>query len=168
MKYRKKPIVIEAFQWVGDDRPGWFHEAVEEGNIRFGDDSWDPGYGRYMEISTPEGTMTARPGDWIIKGVEGELYPCKDSIFQKTYEPEGPVTYTAVMGADGDHRPDYLFSIWTNREAAVAEACRLSAIRETEYLGITEIKLDNPSDETLDFEYPVACAKDPNWAANPA
>jgi hypothetical protein len=40
----------------------------------------------YAEINTAEGRMIASPGDWIIKGVEGELYPCKPSIFQKTYE----------------------------------------------------------------------------------
>jgi hypothetical protein len=57
-KFRKKPIVIEAYQVQ--------HK---------------------MTIETLEGTMTANPGDWIITGINGETYPCKDDIFQKTYEP---------------------------------------------------------------------------------
>jgi len=58
MKFRKKPIVIDAYQ-----------TDVE------------------MEIETLEGTMKASPGDWIITGVNGENYPCKPDIFEKTYDP---------------------------------------------------------------------------------
>ena len=72
MKYRKKPVVIEATQWfkMGD------HPAVEEslGNDQFG---W---------IDTLEGGHIVSPGDWIITGVKGEHYPCKPDIFEMTYE----------------------------------------------------------------------------------
>lgn len=72
MKYRKKPIVIEATQWFkhGD------HPAV----------SHNPDYPELGVISTLEGLMMVIPGDWIITGVQGEHYPCKPDIFNATYE----------------------------------------------------------------------------------
>ena len=56
-KYRKKPVVIEAERLT-----------------------------HRMEIKTLEGTMIGEPGDWLIKGINGELYPCKNDIFERTYE----------------------------------------------------------------------------------
>ena len=79
--YRKKPVVIEAHQFTGES---------PDGN---GDRIMAWAYPRaacrdeYLEIRTLEGIMIAKKGDWIIRGVEGEYYPCKDSIFRKTYEP---------------------------------------------------------------------------------
>ncbi len=74
--YRKKPVVIEAFEFTGDNSAriiAWAYPRIaeEDGQLR---------------IRTLEGVMYADPGDWIIRGVEGEYYPCKDSIFEKTYE----------------------------------------------------------------------------------
>lgn len=85
-KYRKKPVVIDAFR-LGDDWPDWFHEkhiqnAVTTHNE---DDRWRGGPD-YALIHTLEGTMRAEKGDWIIRGVKGELYPCKPEIFEETYE----------------------------------------------------------------------------------
>jgi hypothetical protein len=72
MKFRKKPVVIEATQWFkhGD------HFAVDESlsNNQFG---W---------IDTLEGGHIVTPGDWIVTGVKGEHYPCKPDIFEMTYE----------------------------------------------------------------------------------
>ncbi|MDQ8291609.1 hypothetical protein [Enterococcus faecium] len=88
MKYRKKPVVIEAFKLnsrglIGEE---WFWDAVSENRIityNFGknypQDAW-------CEIKTLEGIMVAKTGDYIIRGVEGEIYPCKPDIFEKTYE----------------------------------------------------------------------------------
>ena len=79
-KFRKKPVVIEAMQWNGNNLDEVF---------RFGDDN-DTALelqGEMIKIETLEGTMTAQIGDWIIKGVNGEFYPCKPDIFEKTYEP---------------------------------------------------------------------------------
>lgn len=88
MRFRKKPVVIEAFQLVGPaadaDYPGWFDEAVAEGTVEL--ISQGSQHPVYAEILTTEGRMMASPGDWVIRGVEGELYPCRDSVFQKTYE----------------------------------------------------------------------------------
>lgn len=90
MKYRKKPVVIEAFQ-IGSDRfyPDWLHNAVTKNTvITYADpasDGWkEPFFA--CDIKTLEGVMHASRGDYIIKGVKGELYPCKPDIFELTYE----------------------------------------------------------------------------------
>lgn len=82
--YRKKPVEIEAMQYLPNDSEstdalmhflegctGWRMSDAELGIV----------------IPTLEGDHLARPGDWIIKGVKGEFYPCKPDIFQATYEP---------------------------------------------------------------------------------
>ncbi len=78
--YRKKPIVIEAFQMTSHaEKPEWLVEAMRAGVVVY------IGGGEYV-IRTLEGAMTAAPNDWIIKGVKGELYPCKPDIFAATYD----------------------------------------------------------------------------------
>ena len=77
MKYRKKPVVIEATQFDGTI------ESVE--SLMIPEVSQDLG-SKTLQIPTLEGVMTASPGDFIIKGVNGEFYPCKPDIFEKTYE----------------------------------------------------------------------------------
>jgi hypothetical protein len=80
MKYRKKPVVINAFEYEGQTRfPDWIHEAMEKEEVT-ADIS-----GLYIE--TLEGVMKASRGDYVIQGVNGEIYPCKPDIFLKTYEP---------------------------------------------------------------------------------
>lgn len=105
MKYRKKPVVIEAFRfktWTGivHYAPRWFikEDATEADGVEytahgadrmFNKGEWieDAAYpGVACVIKTLEGDMWAHPGDWIIKGVDGEIYPCKHDIFLKTYE----------------------------------------------------------------------------------
>ena len=76
-KYRKKPIVIEAVQY--DD----FHTG--ELNDFCGSSIFEP-VGGSPFIRTLEGDMTISKGDWVIKGVKGEFYPCKPDIFEQTYE----------------------------------------------------------------------------------
>jgi len=90
-KYRKKPVIIEAVKWTGekDDLPKmkdfmtYFEYA--KGNII---------------IHTLEGRMYASPGDYIIKGVHGEFYPCKPDIFEETYEPVTDGGYMSKMNND--------------------------------------------------------------------
>lgn len=92
MKYSKKPVVIEAFRLGIDDMPEWFKLQVELGSVNIHtiplDDSRSKDCGKtFCEIHTLEGVMLAQEGkDYIIKGVDGELYPCKIDIFEKTYE----------------------------------------------------------------------------------
>jgi hypothetical protein len=77
VKYRKKPVEIEAVQWTGEN----FVEITD-----WAGDVWGRS-GKLLVIHTLEGTMSAQPGDWIIRGVQGEFYPCKPDIFDQTYEP---------------------------------------------------------------------------------
>jgi len=82
MKYRKKPVVIEAFQLIEPNIPiriaSWCNGKVC-GTGYIGKKQW-------IEIETLEGVMKAGYGDWIIKGIKGEFYPCKNDIFEATYE----------------------------------------------------------------------------------
>lgn len=109
--YRKKPVVIEAVRFEGvihsgenaysvlfdtkDDLPKWLRDALTDANV-FPEVAGSP----VLVIRTLEGNMFASPGDWIIKGVKGELYPCKPDIFAQTYEaaprPEDDVTGVAI------------------------------------------------------------------------
>jgi len=77
--FRKKPVVIEAELWDGTLRrareiASWSADAVAVAYTE-------------LRIKTLEGEMAVLPGDWIIKGVKGEFYPCKPDIFEQTYEP---------------------------------------------------------------------------------
>lgn len=83
-KFRKKPVVIEAIRFTGENQRDVLHFA-------FPDLSEDALNGAQtmklpVVIETMEGDMTASPGDWVIKGVSGEFYPCKPDIFAQTYE----------------------------------------------------------------------------------
>lgn len=84
MKYRKKPVIIEAIQFEDtSDRIIEIHEFMGGDTIRVNyEDKDNP----YLKIETLEGAMKASVGDYIIKGVNGEFYPCKPDIFEKTYE----------------------------------------------------------------------------------
>lgn len=79
MKFRKKPVVIEAVQFNGKNTAD-IHEFC-------GECAREPVGENYMEIVTLEGVMKASAGDFIIKGINGGFYPCKEDIFRKTYEP---------------------------------------------------------------------------------
>jgi len=82
VKFRKKPVVIEAAQWTGTADS--YREVLGFVGDRaaFNGEKNPPTW----EITTLEGVMTANQGDWIIRGVKGELYPCKPDIFEATYE----------------------------------------------------------------------------------
>lgn len=120
--YRKKPVVVEAYQWFKNgDHPEDYtktHVGFENGNLtEFLPDQrkasqWEGDVVRYHRSPEVDGQTTCRrcgnimhdhgwidtlegghivcPGDWIIKGVKGEFYPCKPGIFEATYEPEPP------------------------------------------------------------------------------
>ena len=80
MKYRKKPIVIEAFRYLAEEPPNWFLSGIVNGliSVNISKES--------CTIKTLEGNMSARRGDWIIKGTANELYPCKNKVFEDCYE----------------------------------------------------------------------------------
>ena len=93
MKYRKKQIEVEAFQYKGvryidptnlkeylfNECPKWLSDAWDDGII-FEDET------KNLYIKTLEGTMKVNIGDYVIRGVKGEIYPCKPDIFVQTYE----------------------------------------------------------------------------------
>lgn len=81
-RFRKKPVVIEAFQLGKDEHPLWF---VNNPNCAIVERV--QGLAVQADIRTLEGTMTANRGDYIIRGVKGEIYPCKPDIFAAVYDP---------------------------------------------------------------------------------
>lgn len=84
-KYRKKPVVVEAVYLTANNYPEvvlWCNEGLHPTSNAIA--IWD---GFCMRIRTLEGDMIAIFGDWIIKGINGEFYPCKPDIFEKTYDP---------------------------------------------------------------------------------
>ena len=89
MKYRKKPVVIEAVQWTGlnlEEIKSFVGDSLQYNIV---DAAWEVGKGTphvNMAIKTLEGNHTCTKGDYIIKGVQGEFYPCKPDIFKETYE----------------------------------------------------------------------------------
>lgn len=95
-QFRKKPVVIEArqlaglngdvhdvYRWVEKNTQGSFDPLADE--VPASGVSIDPATG-FMLIATLEGVMQAKPGDYVIRGVQGEFYPCKPDIFEATYE----------------------------------------------------------------------------------
>jgi hypothetical protein len=77
-RYRKKPLWIDAIQWTGKNGKEVLDFGWPEGDLRI--------VGSFITIPTLEGEMRADKGDWIIKGIKGEFYPCKPDIFAATYE----------------------------------------------------------------------------------
>lgn len=82
LKFRKKPVVIEAVQFDGNIRSLDVIPFSIAGAWLAGKDEKGP----YVKIPTLEGEMRADAGDWIIRGINGEYYPCKPDIFEKTYD----------------------------------------------------------------------------------
>ena len=113
-KFRKKPVVIEAFRLnerglIAED---WFWDAVTRNDIIthcFGKHEPDPAW---CEIKTLEGTMIANTGDYIIQGVHGEIYPCKADIFQKTYTEDKPKTNADCIRAMSDEELAWELMLW--------------------------------------------------------
>lgn len=89
MKYRKRPVVVEAVKWAGTEESAneiisWATE--HDGGLYYARYT-SAGGGDVLVVSTLEGDMRARPGDYIIRGVQNEFYPCAADIFEQTYEP---------------------------------------------------------------------------------
>lgn len=87
LRFRTKPVVIEAMQFDGTDESAVAIEAWSERSVRRSK-PWKQNYG-FMDVAPPEGGMFASPSDWIIRGVRGEFYPCDPDTFEQTYDPVG-------------------------------------------------------------------------------
>jgi len=98
--YRSKPVEIEARQWEGTPEAAtpiinWILEHGGTARWHEATETVYDGEGEVLRVELPEiiyidtleGTMAAKPGDWIIRGLEGEFYPCVDSVFRRKYEP---------------------------------------------------------------------------------
>jgi hypothetical protein len=107
-KFRKKPVVIEAIQWTGQNlfdiisfTDGTPDLRGSHAGMRW-EEYRDLVAREGLKIFTLEGKMSASPGDWIIRGVKGEFYPCKPDIFAATYEPvEAALSAPTVEAPDG-------------------------------------------------------------------
>ena len=89
MRYRKKPVVVEAIQWTGKNMQELKNFVGDSLEYDVMDAAWEVGKGPVIvnvRIQTLEGIHHASVGDFIIKGIRGEFYPCKPDIFAKTYE----------------------------------------------------------------------------------
>lgn len=88
MKYKSKPVVIEAMKLTRKyaDVCVAFIGIMNIESYNLGEFKEDP---CYIQIKTLEGIIKANEGDWIIRDTEGEFYPCKDVVFKKKYEPVG-------------------------------------------------------------------------------
>lgn len=91
-KFRKLPVVVDAFQYHHGD-------PLDGDDIVRGEGPYE------VFIRTLEGLMQVGDGDWVITGVAAERYPCKDAIFQATYEPVGVTRITPEQAQDRDHAP---------------------------------------------------------------
>ena len=85
-KYRKKSVVVEAMQFTADTEWDDLRQFVTASGFRRHATDADGGGWSCLIIPTLEGDMMASEGDWIIKGVKGEFYPCKPDVFEATYE----------------------------------------------------------------------------------
>lgn len=98
-RYIKRPIVVEAIQWTGDNLEQLW-DAFGAGGI-YGPTGKNPDH---LIIATLEGDMRAGVGCWILRGHAGELYPCRDDIFRATYAPATSAGIaTAAMAPGGEH-----------------------------------------------------------------
>lgn len=125
-RWRKKPVVVEAVQWDGTAEGAtpiinWILE--NDGTATFyGPGEWDTSClsATHLVIDTLEGRMLASPTDYIIRGVQGEFYPCKSDIFTETYEPEAMIASErlAAQAVTPNRCPDSSILNWGAHLAA--------------------------------------------------
>ena len=98
--FKKKPVAIEAVRWPGDIATADFIEKWSQGKcVCYA----NGGLSIVIAVRTLEGEMNAKPGDWIIKGIKGEFYPCNPEVFDLTYEEVLPSN--RLTGSQVDHFP---------------------------------------------------------------
>ena len=128
-QFRKRPVVIEAIRYI----PGKTCQDVAAftGVSHSEDDCFDDAE---WVIETLEGTMFARPGDWIIRGVQGEFYPCKPDIFDATYEAEARAV--RAEAALKDIPPAGQLKLWLKADlVALLDELRLPSVSEQRETG---------------------------------
>lgn len=150
--YTKKPVTIEARQFLPDTAVSvadWCY-----GDLVNDDDAAQDDVPLYIAISTLEGVMEAKLGDYIIKGVNGEFYPCKPDIFDKTYEPFKRVTFgeTVIRVDDMVDHEDGSCTIGFSMDA--------KSIRTFAEIGVKKVLIDECNrilSENDEFDTNVGC-----------
>ena len=155
--YRKKPVVVEAVQWTGENHAEMCEFIDSE--------AFDFTPRIELVIHTLEGDHHASPGDYIIKGVNGEFYPCKPDIFAKTYE-SSTLTQPPITGDTSDgyhtfnelyHHRAVLFSVICNERPEVAWKSKRHH-DGTMYDGMFIVGIDTPEGQAT-YHYDI----DPYW-----
>ncbi len=155
-KFRKLPVVIEAvlYDWDESNEPQGMDEAQDavadfmEGNLS--------AIGEILEIETLEGTMDAVKGDYIIKGIAGEFYPCKPDIFAKTYEKVNEPVCTAPQDPNHELTEDEVATLASNGSLCDCTWVELDGtehpIEEGENIRLAWVKLaSNSFDNVITF-----------------
>ena len=139
-KYTKKPVTIDAFCLGVDYIPEWFMDKVTSNEITLRGAYSDL---QSCEINTLEGVMVGKKGDWIIKGVKGEIYPCKPDIFASTYDIAS--TPAIADGADPDMPAAQIrlhFGELTNNEIRLVRAAiRFANSQRADGVGVDTLAL---------------------------
>jgi hypothetical protein len=125
-RFRKRPVEIEARRLPGDELYADAQQvAADQVAAWCGGEvpEWDIDQSAPVDIKTLEGTMRASPGDWVIKGVNGEFYPCKPDVFEKTYEPMLAEALRAYwVGTEGEPASEVLASSAAEAAAGASAA----------------------------------------------
>jgi hypothetical protein len=134
-KFRKKPVVIEAIQYQ-DTNEAYESVCAFAPGVHF-----EPaGFGRIV-VSTLEGDVYASPGDYIIRGIKGELYPCKPDIFEATYEQvEQPMADDDLLSEQDDVYPKPEPVAWAVRDSFTIERARFTDLDEAAAHVVAEFK----------------------------
>lgn len=124
MKFRKKPVVIDAVivphNPVFTEVPAWLSEAFKNGTLLW---TYDANHRQQkLRVRTLEGPIYATPGDYLIRGIAGELYPCKRDIFIATYEPVIETEFMGIAVKQSEYLEPFAVSIVTNTKAGVGNA----------------------------------------------
>ena len=113
MKYRKKPVVVDAIQWNGVNLQEIIDFVGDKLEYHICDTAWKVGKDKpqvNIKIKTLEGELIATEGDYIIKGVHGEFYPCKPDVFEKTYEPATNTHFDRIKAMSVEEMAEFLFT----------------------------------------------------------
>ena len=169
MWFTKKPVTIQAIQWTGENLREVITFTNNPPNTRFrhAGMAWDAYRDLVardgLKIYTLEGKMLASPGDWIIRGVKGEHYPCKDEIFQETYaaaSPTPPAEQQAAPKAAPGEPPGI--------QALMCVISSLHSLRDTAHFSDEEGELTNDLCTLRDWAYAQTAAFQPSPQPAPA
>ena len=152
--YRKKPVVVEAVRWTGENH-GEMCEFIDPEVFEI-----TPHVG--LVIHTLEGDHHASPGDYIIKGVNGEFYPCKPDVFEKTYEPSTFTPPNEPLTLEELRKIDTVIPLWVHNLSWGQHKPRLMLVRHVtsnywscvDFDGFETIKSDDYGSRYLIYRRP--------------